>query len=274
MARAVDRPPGETSAMRIGLDETSFQKRHEYLTVVTDREGRRVLSVLVGRTRESVDAHFSAQPAHEREVVHMVAMDMWRPYMDAAARWLPNAAVCFDRFHVAKHLGDAVNTVRKAEHKRLRAGGDRTLVGTKYLWLENPGSMLPARRSLLSRLKAVCTRTGRAWALKEATSRLWDCASVGWARKAWLAWAALASRSGLEPMVRAARMVRKHLEGILNAVVLRATNAAAESMNARIQRIKRMACGYRNRERFRNAILFHLGGLDLYPRPASAHTNS
>jgi len=72
-------------------------------------------------------------------------------------------------------------------------------------------------------------------------------------------------------MVSAARMVRKHREGILNAVVLRATNAAAESMNARIQR---MACGHRNRERFRNAILFRLGGLDLYPRPASANTIS
>jgi transposase len=277
MARAVERGlarRAEPSARRIGLDETSFRKRHEYVTVVTDLDDRRVLSVLDGRARESVDAHFSAQPAHEREAVEVVAMDMWRPYMDAAARWLPNAAVCFDRFHVARHLGDAVNTVRKQEHKRLRAEGDRTLVGTKYLWLENPGSMLPERRSLLSRLKDVCTRTGRAWALKEAASRLWDYVSVGWARKAWLAWASLASRSKLEPMVRAARMVRKHLEGILNAVVLKATNAAAESMNARIQRIKRMACGYRNRERFRNAILFHLGGLDLYPRPASAHTNS
>jgi transposase len=187
-------------------------------------------------------------------------MDMWRPYMDAAAKWLPNARVCFDRFHVARHLGDAVNTVRKQEHRRLRAEGDGTLTGTKYLWLESPASMRPERRTLLSRLKDACARTGRAWALKEAASKLWDYVSIGWARKAWLAWTALASRSRLEPMVRAARMVRTHLEGILNAVVLRTTNAAAESMNARIQRIKRMACGYRNRERFRNAILFHLGG--------------
>jgi transposase len=277
MARAVERGlsrRGETSARRIGLDETSFRKRHEYVTVVTDLDGRRVLSVLDGRTRESVDAHFASIPEDRRESVEVVAMDMWRPYMDAAARWLPNAAVCFDRFHVAKHLGEAVNTVRKEEHRTLRAEGDRTLVGTKYLWLENPGSMRPERRSLLSRLRDVCTRTGRAWALKEMASRLWGYVSVGWARKAWLSWAALASRSRLEPMVRAARMVRTHLEGILNAVVLGVTNAAAESMNARIQRIKAMACGYRNRERFRNAILFHLGGLDLYPRPVSAHTIS
>ena len=76
-------------------------------------DGRRVLSVLDGRTRESVDAQFSAQPAHERERVEVVAMDMWRPHVDATARWLPNTAMCFDRFHVAVHLGDAVNTVRK-----------------------------------------------------------------------------------------------------------------------------------------------------------------
>jgi transposase len=266
MARAVERGlrrRGACEPRRIGLDETSFQKRHEYVTVVTDLDGRRVLSVLDGRAKESVDAHFSALPEAVRASVEVAAMDMWRPYMDAAARWLPNARVCFDRFHVARHLGDAVNTVRKDEHRRLRAEGDRTLVGTKYLWLENPGSMRPEQRSLLSRLKDVCTRTGRASPLKEMASKLWDYVSVGWARRAWLAWAALASRSKLEPMVRAARMVRKHLDGILNAVVLRATNAATESMNARIQRIKAMACGYRNRERFRNAILFHLGGLDL-----------
>jgi transposase len=89
-------------------------------------------------------------------------MDMWKPYMDAAAKWLPGAKVCFDRFHVARHLGDAVNTVRKEEHKCLRAAGDRTRVGTKYLLLESPASMRPERRSLLSQLKDMCTRTGRA----------------------------------------------------------------------------------------------------------------
>jgi transposase len=69
-------------------------------------------------------------------------------------------------------------------------------------------------------------------------------------------------------------MVRRHLDGIVNAVMLGATNAAEESTNARIQGIKAMRCGYRNPERFRNAILFHLGGLDLFPRPVSVHTTS
>jgi len=277
MSRAVERGLAkreESAPTRIGLDETSFQKRHEYVTVVTDLDESRVLAVLDGRDRDAVDAYFSAIPASRRDLVEAVAMDMWRAYMNAAATWLPKAKVCYDRFHVARHLGEAVNTVRKQEHRSLLEEGDRTLTGTKYLWLESPRRMGRERRKLLSLLRDACVRTGRAWALKEMASRLWSYTSKGWARKGWMAWAALASRSKLAPMVKAAAMVRKHLEGILNAVVLRTTNAAAESMNARIKRIKAMACGYRNRDRFRNAILFHLGGLDLYPSVASTHAKA
>jgi transposase len=134
--------------------------------------------------------------------------------------------------------------------------------------------MLPARWSLRARLKDFCPRTGRAWAFKEEASRRWDYVSVNWAWKASLTWAALAARGELEPMARAARIVRKHLEGILNAVALTATNAAAESMNARSHRVKAIACGCRIRERFHNVILFHLEGLNPTTRTASAHTIS
>jgi transposase len=134
MARAVRRGLArrdDSAPARIGLDETSFQKRHEYVTVVTDLDGKRVLSMVDGRTKDVVDAHLSAIPAASRAAVEVVAMDMWRPYMDAAAKWLPNARVCFDRFHVARHLGDAVNTERKEEHKRLRAEGVARVDGAR-----------------------------------------------------------------------------------------------------------------------------------------------
>jgi len=103
---------------------------------------------------------------------------------------------------------------------------------------------------------------------------LWSYRSMTWARKAWKAWIGWALRSRLEPMRKVARMVREHLGGILNAVVSGATNALGESINAKIERIKNRACGFRNRVRFRNAIFFHLGGLDLYPETLRAtHTN-
>jgi len=119
------------------------------------------------------------------------------------------------------------------------------------------------------------TEAGRAWVIKDAARWLWGYVSRGWAVKAWKQWIGWAMRSRLEPMKKVARTIRDQLWRIVNAIVLGVTNAGSENQNARIQWIKKQACGFRSRERFRDAIFFHLGGLDLYPRAASAtHTNS
>jgi len=132
----------------------------------------------------------------------------------------------------------------------------------------------PPRRALFEELKAASLKVGRAWTIKETARGLWSYVSRGWAIKAWKRWIAWALRSRLEPIAHVAKTIREQLWGIVNAIVLRVTNARAESLNARIQWIKNQACGYRNRERFRDAIFFHLGGLDLHPRPALAHTKA
>ena len=276
MQRAVKRGLARRSPLkpeRIGVDETSFQKRHEYVTVVTDFDGGDVLYVADNRTKDSLEGLFEELEPDGILSLEVVSMDMWQPYIAAFEQALPRAEekICFDKFHVAKHLGDAVDKVRRQEQREQLGQGDRSLVGTKYAWLRNPENMDVASAGLLERVKRVALRTARAWALKEHAMCIWSYVFRGWARKAWHGWIAWAMRSRLEPMKRVARMVRRHLDGILNAIVLGATNAAAESVNAKIQRIKRRACGFRNRERFRNAIYFHLGGLDL--RPAT-HTDS
>lgn len=108
-------------------------------------------------------------------------------------------------------------------------------------------------------------KTARAWAMKESAMDLWHYQSRTWAEKSWKQWIGWAQRCRLEPMKKVGKTVQRYLWGILNAIVLNANNGPAESMNAKIQRVKRQACGFRNRERFRNAIYFHCGGLDLYP---------
>ena len=100
--------------------------------------------------------------------------------------------------------------------------------------------------------------------LQRACDALWAYRSRAWARKAWMAWYRSAIRCRLEPVKRVAR-IKRHLDGIVTAVVDKVTNARAESINAGIQKVKYSARGFRNRKRFRNAIYFHLGGLDLYP---------
>lgn len=184
--------------------------------------------------------------------------------------------MCFDRFHVAKHLGDAVNEVRKDEHRGLLAEGDGRLKRTRFLWLMGPdrrSRLSKQRRSEFDRLKNSTLKVARAWAIKETAHGLWAYRRRGWAVRGWKRWLGWAFRSRLEPIRKAARMVREHLWGILNAVLKGVTNATSESLNAKIQWVKKNACGFRNRERFRTAILFHCGRLDLYPWPLT-HTKS
>jgi len=108
-------------------------------------------------------------------------------------------------------------------------------------------------------------KTARAWAIKELAMSLWDYVSRTWAEKGWHRWYSWAIRSRLEPIKQAARMIKKHLWGIINAIVLKADNGHAESINSKIKMIKIRARGFRNKDRFKTAIYFHLGGLDLYP---------
>ena len=237
------------------------------MTVVTDQTTGHVLYVADNGTKESLEGFFETLEPADLLRIEAVSMDMWPPYISVVENILHRAEekICFDKFHVAKHLGDAVNKVRSGEQRQLGKRGDRSLVGTKYTWLRNPGNLPRDSKRFFERMKRIAIKTARAWAIKEQAMSLWHYSSRGWARKAWRAWTSWAIRSRLEPVKRVARMIRAHLEGIINAIVLRATNAGAESVNAKIQRVKRMACGFRNRQRFRNAIYFHCGGLALLP---------
>jgi transposase len=252
----------------LGIDETAFQKRHEYVTVLMDAGRDVVLEVLDDRKRQSLEAWFEAQPEGLLAQLDHVSMDMWSPFILACQAQLPEAEakICFDRFHVAWHLGRALDQVRAAEHRELRREyGDSPLTRTKHQWLRNASRIDNRSRRAFMALTRSSLRTARAWAIKETAAQLWDYRYRGAAEKAWRQLLGWIARCQLEPVRKVGRMIKTHLWGILNAVIAQVTNARSEGKNARIQRIKAMACGYRNRERFRRAILFHLGGLDLMP---------
>jgi len=260
---------GKVMLQRIGVDETSFQKRHEYVTAVTDLDAPapRVVYVADGRGQAALDGFYAQYTSEEREGLTAVCMDMWAPYIRSTQEHVPGAEqkICYDRFHVAQHLSQAVDQVRRMEGRLLLEQGDPQLKRTRYLWLRSPEKMAKTEKQALDVLRESGLKTARAWQLKEFARQLWAYVSRGWARRAWKVWLAWASRSRLQPVLKVARMIRTHLEGILNAIVLGATNAKAEALNAKIQWIKRKACGFRNRDRFRAAIYFHCGGLDLRP---------
>lgn len=271
MGRAVKRGLARRAPQlpkKIGVDETSFQKRHEYVTVVNDLEDGVVAEVMDGRGKEELAAFYKKFPEEERAKVEVVAMDMHEPFISATKEGLPNGEtkIAFDKFHVAMHLGEAVDKVRREENKALLAQGDKSLVHSKYKWLKNPANFTAQKWKDFAALRKGQLRTARAWAIKETAMQLWDYQSFAWAQRAWLRWYSWAIRSRLEPMKAKARMVLSHLRGIIRAIISKVTNAKSEGVNAKIQWIKFMARGFRNRERFRNAIYFHLAGLNLYPQ--------
>lgn len=274
MQRAVRRGlarRAELAPAQISVDETSFQKGHEYVTVVTDQANGHVLYVADERTRESLETFYAGLSEAQRAGIRAVAMDLWPAYINATRAYVPEAdrKIAFDKFHVARYLGDGVDKVRREEHRRLLREGDTLLKGSKYQWLRNPGNMSREQKREFAVLRDSHLKTARAWAMKEMAMDIWRYQQRGWAEKAWREWLGWAQRCRLAPMQKVAATIKQHLWGILNAIVLGVHNGHAESANSRIQRVKARACGFRNRERFRNAIYFHCGGLDLMPEGAS-----
>lgn len=211
---------------------------------------------------------FTGLSEAERAGIKAIAMDMWEPYRKTVREQVPAAdeKIVFDKFHVLQHVSDAVDQVRKQESKALAAAGDATLKGTKYAWLRNPATFSRTAWREFAVLRESTLQSARAWALKESLRRLWEYTYVGAARTFFKRWYWWATHSRLAPMIKVARMLKRHLENILTYLTHRITNAVTEGLNAKIQWVKYGARGFRNRETFKMAILFHCGGLDLEPR--------
>jgi len=270
MQRAVKRGQERKKARivrRIGVDEKAAAKGHRYLTLVCDLDEGTVEHIAEDRKQESLDGYYVGLSKEQLKGIEAVAMDMWEPYIQSTLAKVPDASekIVFDRFHVMGHIGKAVDTVRKQEHRELMETGDETLKGSKYLWLYSRENVPERRRDEFAALMRQELKVGRAWAIKEALRRLWHYVYPASGRKFWKQWYFWATHSRLEPIRKAAETIRRHIDNILTYYQHPVTNAMSEGLNSKIQKIKSMACGFRNTENFKTAIYFHCGGLDLYP---------
>lgn len=254
---------------RMGVDEKAFCKGHSYATLVSDLDRGCVLYVAEDRKQTSLDGFWGTITPEQVASIEAVAMDMWDPYENSIRQHLPNAdeKIVYDKFHVAKHLGEAVDRVRRAENKVLRAAGDERLVGSKYQWLRNPLNFTKDQWRDFKELRNSNLKTARAWALKEQAMYVWDYEYEGPARKHFAWWYRWATHSRLAPMIEKAKMLKTRLSNILTYLKHGITNATSESLNSKIQWVKYTARGFRNFQNFVNAIYFHCGGLDLAPSP-------
>jgi len=260
----------KTKIYNLGIDETSYQKHHEYITIILDKDRDCIIGILDDRKAETLENWFKTQQNYDFSQLKSISMDMWDPYILAVRNSIYKAEekISFDRYHVSSLINKAVDAVRRREHQLLKnMTGGSPLSKSRFQWLTNSNrtdNRTGKRRAflILSRLNLI---TARAWRIKETANSLWDYMYMNVAKEAWKKLLLWISHSRIPEMIKAGKTIRYYFWGILNTIRLKASNGMAEAKNNCIQRIKRMACGFRNRDRFRTAIMFHLGKLDMSP---------
>lgn len=260
---------GSVAGRCLGIDEHSYLRRYQFVTMVVDLDTQTVLHVASDRTAESLAAYFGGLSLAERTAIDAIAMDMWEPYRKTVRAYVPDAdtKIVYDRSHVMRLVMEAMDEVRRKEQRVLTQRGDRRLTGTKFLWLKTRArARTTTQQRAFAKLRQSTLQSARAWAMKEMFRRLWDFRSLARARRFFARWYGWVMRSRLAPMRHVAMTLRSHLANILTYLTHRITNAATEGLNAKIQWIKYSSHGFRDRERFKQAIYFHCGGLDLEPR--------
>jgi len=268
MSRAVERGLQRRSVeevKHVGMDEKSFLSGHNYVSVLTDLDESRVLEVVPGRTEESATELWKSLPESQRKQIKAIAMDMWPAFIQAAEQMVPKADIVFDKFHVSKHLNEAVDTVRRQEQKRLLQEDDSSLTGTRQLWLYAPRNLSEGQQARFEQVKHSDLKTAKAWAIKENFRVFWTYHNTYGARQFFKRWFGWAARCQLTPVTKVAKMIHRHLENLLTYCRHKITNAVSEGLNSRVQSIKSAARGFRQFANYRTRILFYCGKLDLAP---------
>lgn len=245
----------------ISLDEKSFRGKRSYMTILSDPITKNVLDVIEGRkiidTEELLLTTFTPSQLNN---IHIASIDMWKAYVTSIEEVIPNAEIVHDKFHIAKYLNEAVNNVRKEEVKK-----HEILKKTKFLFLKNKESLTIAQTLKFEEIKEINLKTSIAWQIKENFKGLYTQDNMVLCFNFFEKWYENVLESGIKKMIKVADMMVRNLKGILNSAMTHITNSVAENLNGEIQVLKTVGRGFANVQRYRDAILFFKGKLNLLP---------
>ena len=249
---------GAPGPQAIGIDEISIRKGHSYRIVVSDLVRRR--PIWFGgedRSEASMAQFYDWLGAQKSGKIKLAVMDMWKPFRNVTKDKAPQAAILFDKFHIVRHLGDALDKVRKAEYARLSGKDRRFIKGRKYTLLSRHENLTLDGKRSLELLLAANKRLNTAYLLKETFGQLWDYRREGWARRFFDNWRASLKWQRLKPYERFADMIDRHWDGI--AAYCKPENKVSlgfvEGLNNKIRVFQRRAYGLRDEEYLRLKVL-------------------
>ncbi len=245
----------------LSIDEKSFKKGHQYVTVLSDPVGGQVLDVAEGRTKDSCEKLIdNALTVWQRSQVESISMDMWKAFLRAAQQKLPQAKIIHDKFHLIAYLNKAIDKVRRKEVKR-----HPELKNSRYALLKNTENLTQKQRAKFDAIRQANYQVSKAWQVRENFKDAFGNDTAAQGRAIFEEWFFTALQCGIKEVVEVAIMFSDHINGIINAMTSTLNNAMAERLNGKIQLLKATARGYRSFQHFRNAILFFYGKLNLYP---------
>jgi transposase len=249
---------------KLGIDEFAIRKGHVYMTSFGDLEASRVIFLGEGRKKGVVKAFL--EDLRSRGIdpgqIDVVCCDMWDPYLNGIGTFLKKTLVVFDRFHVMAQLNKAIEMVRREEQR-----DNEALTKSRFLWLKNPKNLTDTQEARLEALKRLDLRTARAYQIKLALARFWEIADPGEAvsyLKRWYFWA---THSRLQPVIQAARTIKRYWKGVVGFLEARVTNGMVEGLNSKIKTAMKRAYGFKHVDYLRTIIYLVAGRLTFsYPQ--------
>ena len=246
----------------IGLDETSRAKGHEYITLFVDLMERRTIFITEGKDNITVKRFAEDFEAHNGKVdsVKNVSCDMSPAFIKGVKKYLPKSQITFDKFHILKIINEAVDKVRKQE-----VSTNKLLTGTRYIWLKNYNNLTVKQKETLESLTMsnMNIKTMRAYNIKQSFQEIYQATSqeeFTTYLKKWYYWV---THSRLEPMIKAAKTIKRHWDGIVRWYESKINNGILEGLNSVIQAAKSKARGYKTFKNYKIIVYLLTGKLDL-----------
>jgi transposase len=257
----------------IGVDEVQWHKGHQYQTVVyqLDEGRKRLLWIGLDRKAKTLLRFFRFLGKERTAGLQFICSDMWRAYLKVIAKKAPQAVHVLDRFHIMQKMSKALDKVRAAEVKQLKADGyEPVLKGARWLLLKRPENQTERQAAKLQEILQYNLKSIRSHLMKEDFQQFWEYTSPTWAGKFLDQWCTRAMRSKIEPMKKIAGMLRDKRELILNWFVAEGqlSSGIVEGFNNKLKLITRKSYGFRTQEAYETALYHTLGAL---PEPKSIH---
>lgn len=258
-----------TGITHIGIDELSRKKGHQYVTNIYDLKTKRLIWSGEGRSEETLREFFDFFGEQRAKKLQGICCDMWMPYINVIEERASNAILVFDKFHIIRHIINAVDQVRRDEVNEKGKEHKELIKHTRYIWLKNPWNLTDQQKARLSALEKLNLKINRAYLLKEAFRNFWSYSKPAWAAKYIKKWFWWATHSRLTPMRDFAWLVRRHEENILSYFNLPIDNGSVEGLNNKAKLVNRRAYGFKSAK---NYILNLYHCLADLPMPKLVHS--